>query len=225
MRKRLNAFSFLRFILIAVCSAPLSCDAQSPPLVAHPHISSDAYEHILDEVFAHKEPGARQLQYSLVLRFMTSKHAESEFVLFVLRDGTAQGNLFQVSGSSVWTTANEYIQKHGTADVLQIAKQVHVAGSSIPISQDQASLWYSSLLRNIERSTVQLQQEMVTLKKTDETTVFLDGSTYELWFDQGMTDIHWTVMDEEVDNVRPAGHSPIARWMNDVRQYTLRHTK
>lgn len=223
MNKLVNSIAFWAFILIAAGSWPPSSAGQVSPSEAYPHISSDAYEHILDEVFTLKNPETRQFQYSLVLRFMTSKHAESELIIFILRDGTARGDLFQVSGPSVWTIANDYIQKTGNSDVQQIAKQVQVAVTPLSISPDQAEFWYAGLMKHVERSTAQLQLDLTTLKKTDTTTVFLDGSTYELWFRQGMTEIHWRVMDEEVDNVGPAGRSPVARWMNEVRRYALSH--
>ena len=223
MIERMRAPALWGLILIAVGLASLSGDAQVFPSAAYPQVSEDAYEHILDEVFAYKEPTAR-LQYSFVLRFMTSKHAESEVVLFALGDGTAQGNLFQVTGPSAWTIANDYIQKTGSTDVRQIARQVQAVKTSLSIPPDQAGLWYSGLLRSINQSTVQLHQAMVTHKKTGKTTIFLDGSTYECWFDQGLTDTHWKVMDEEVDNVNPAGHSFVAKWMNEVRRYALSHS-
>lgn len=223
MNKLVNSIAYCAFILVAVGSGPHSGAAQVSPSEAYPLVSSDVYEHILDEVFALKEPETRQLQYSLVLRFMTSKHAESELILFVLRDGRAHGTLFQVSGPSVWTIANEYIQRTGNTDVRQIAKQVQVAAIPLRISPDQAERWYADLMRNIGRSAAQLQLDMTTLKKTDKTTIFLDGSTYELWLRQGLTEIHWTMMDDEVDNNGPAGRSPVARWMNDVRRYALSH--
>lgn len=223
MSKRMKTVAFWGLILITVGPASPRGDAQGSPTETFSHVSSDAYEHILDEVFAYKKPETRRLEYSLVLRFMTSKHAESEIVLFVPANGNPSGTFFQVSGPSVWTIANNYVQKTGNANVQQIVKQVHVTRHALPMSQGQAQDWYSGLLMSIGRSVDQFQREMVALKTTGKTTIFLDGSTYELWFDQGSTSIHWSAMDEEVDDVHPAGYAPIARWMNGIRRYAISH--
>jgi hypothetical protein len=223
MRMSLSTVIHLGMICLAACFESSACIAQSSAAQVHPLVSPDAYRHILDAAFSHEEPKAVQLQYSIVLRFLSSKHTESEVVIYVLRDGTAQVMFYRVSGSSVWNIANEYIQKTGGIDVHQIAKLIQTTKQVLPVSSSQATLWYSGLLRSIEQSSIQLQQERTTLGKTGETTIFLDGSTYELWFEQGLTQVRWTVMDEEVDDVSPAGRSSTARWMNEIRRYALNH--
>jgi len=210
------------FIVVAICSRSSYGPAQSSTAQTYPLITPEAYERILDLAFAHEQPSPKQLQYSMVLRFMTSTHAESEVVISVFTNGSIQENFWQISGQSAWNAANDYIQKNsGNTDVEQIAKLIQTQRRLISVRPDQVTLWYSDLLKSMRRSTAQLQEETALFKKTGETPVYLDGSTYELWLDQGLTNVHWTVMDEEVDDTNPTGHSAIARWMNEVRRYAL----
>ena len=186
------------------------------------HYSVEAYDRILDVVFADEEPALTQRQYAMVLRFMTSTPVESEVVIFASANGTVQATFWQVAGQSVWNAANDYFQKNsGKADVEQIAKLIEIKRQTLSASPDRVALWYSNLLKSIGQSTAQLQQEAALFKKTGETAISLDGSTYELWLEQGQTSVHWTVMDEEVDDTNPAGHSSIARWMNAVRRFAV----
>jgi hypothetical protein len=222
MNRHVFAGISLALILFAVCSTPSNGLTQSSPEQAH-LISPDAYGHILDIVFSREAPDAAQLQYSFVLRFMSSRHTESEAAISVLRNGMVQARFSKVAGPSVWDVANDYIHKTGDTDVQQIAKLIHITKQVLPVSSSQAALWYAGLMRSMAQSSTQLQQETATFKKTGETTIFLDGSTYELWFQQGLTQVHWTVMDEEVDDASTVGRSFIAKWMNEVRRYAVSH--
>jgi hypothetical protein len=223
LRRKKADLALSGIMFIAICSVSSSSLGQSPPEQARPLIRPEAYERILDEVFSHEEPKATQLQYSLVLRFMSSRHTESEVTIFVFKNGSVQANLYRVSGQSAWNVANDATQRTGSTDTSQIAKMIQTTKQDIAASPDQAALWYSGLQKSIEQSTRQLQQELASFGRTGETTIFLDGSTYELWFQQGLTQFHWIIMDEEVDDVNPAGHAPLARWMNEVRRHALRH--
>jgi hypothetical protein len=216
---RLILFGWLATICLTVCLRPTATSAQD----TYPIVSPEVCGRILDTVFSHEGPRASQLQYSMVLRFMPSHYPEVELVVMVLNGGKAETMLLRVSGPSVWDTANEYIQKTGSADVQQIAKLVQTTKQVVSVSPVRVALWHSGVLKSIGRASVELQQDFVSLKKTGETTIFLDGSTYELWFTQGLTEIHWVVIDEEVNDTQVAGYSSLAKWMNEIRRYSFGH--
>ena len=223
MRKPLLTFVLLVSICLGVCLTSTVCPAQDSVTDTHSIVSSVTYGRILDTVFSQEKPKTSQLQYSMVLRFMSSKHTEAEVVVNVFNGGKAEAALFTVSGSSVWNTANDYIQRTGKVDVEQIAKLVQTTKRPVSISPDQATLWHSGAMKSLGQSSVELQHDFVALRKTGETTIFLDGTTYEFWFNQGSTEVHWIVMDEEVNDLNAAGRSSIAQWMNEVRRYAFSH--
>lgn len=128
-----------------------------------------------------------------------------------------------MSGSSAWNIANDSIQRVGNIDIHLIATRVKVDKQYFTVSPEQAQTWYSALQKRIQESNSQLQQELAATQKSGETTVFLDGTTYELSFAQELTQVRWTVMDEEVDDTKPVGHSTIVRWMNEIRLYAVNH--
>jgi hypothetical protein len=197
--------------------------AQGSREQAHSLVSPEVYERILDVVFAHDEPKPVQVDYSISLRFVSTKHAESEIVIYSFTNGSVRATFLEVSGESAWNVANDYIQQNGGADAERIAKLIRTTTRPLPASPDRVALWYAGLLRSVRQSTTQLEQQTASLKKTGEATIFLDGSTYELSFQQGLTEVHWTVMDQEVDDMNAAGHAPLARWMNGIRRYSLNH--
>ena len=223
MRKPLHTLISLVTTCVAVCFTSRVCPAQDSVTDTNTVVSSVAYERILDTVFSKGTPKTSELQWSMVLRFMSSKHTEAEVVVNVFNGGKAEAELFTVSGSSVWNAANDFIQKTGKLDVGQIAKLVQTTKRSVSISPVKAAFWHSGALKSFGQSSVELQHDFDTLSKTGETTIFLDGTTYELWFDQGLTEVHWKVTDEEANNLSAAGRSSIAQWMNEVRRYAFDH--
>lgn len=224
MKNLLCIVSLLGAFCAAMYSSGGLCLAQDPLSASHPHVSEDVYNQILDAVFVLKQEKTSDLQYSMVLRFMSSSHAESEVAVNVFNGGRAEAILLTATGISVWNAANEYIERTGKVDVQEIARIVQMKRQTILVSPVQASVWHSEFLKSLGQSSVELQQDFVVLKRTGETTIFLDGSTYELWFNQGVTKVHWVAMDAEVDNTKPAGRSAVAKWMNDVRRYSLAHS-
>lgn len=199
---------------------------QAQPQAAgrHTQVGHAEYEQILNAVFSHEEPTARDLKYSITLRFMTSRHAESEIVINTLRSGMPQATLYTVPGPSVWDVANDYVQKHGHVDVQAVAGLVRANKKTIQVSPDEISVWYSNMLKSVDESGEQLRQDLDTFNKTGSVTVVLDGTTYELQFQQSLTDITWQVMDDEVNDTRITGRSYVAKWMNEVRVYAVSHS-
>jgi len=223
MKTSLPGLVLIATTSITACLVSAASAAQYSTTKTHPTVSSEVYGRVLDAVFSHEEPKTSQLQYSMVLRFMSSQHTEAEVVVNVFNGGKAEATLFGVSGSGVWNTANEYIQRTGRVDVDQISKLVQTTKQIVSVSPVQAAVRHSEALKRLGQSSVELQQDFVALKKTGETTIFLDGTTYELSFNQGLTEIHWRVMDEEVNDAITAGRSSLVRWMNDVRRYSFDH--
>lgn len=222
----------LRQVVISVATAILPLfftlplgPAHVSAAQVHSLISSGAYENLLDLVFSHEQPLVSQLQYSMVLRFMSSSHTETEVVLNAFNGGKrAEATLFRISGASAWNTANDYIQGTGKSDLGGIAKLVHVTKQVFPLSTDQAALWHSEFVKSLEQSSQELQQQLSTLEQTGETTIVLDGTTYDLRYEQGATQLRWEVMDEEVSDSESVGHSALAKWMNEIRRYAIDHT-
>ena len=191
---------------------------------SHPLISAQAYGRLLDRVFPHRDPDVSKVLYEMVLRFMMTNHTESEVVIDVYQDGKAEAWLFSVVGPSVWHTAKEYIQKAGKEDVERIAKLVRSSKREVALPPAQVWAWHAACFESLRQASTKIEQQAAAERKTGEVELPLDGGgTFELWFTQDLTSIHWRVMDEEVNDSGPAGISPVARWMNDVRSYAIKN--
>lgn len=159
------------------------------------------------------------MQYSMVLRFMPSRHAESEITIQVDNKGRVHVALTAVTGTSVWNLANEYIRQTGRFNLEEITRRAQVEKKEISADSAKAIIWHSEALKSLGQTTAELQQDFVQFQKTGEAAIFLDGSTYEMRFTQGVTEFHCTVMDAEVDDHEVTGRSSLANWMNSVRLY------
>ena len=145
MRKRFAAISqnkaLRRTLCLSIALGTIAGGAQNPTEQVNPLLSSEAYGRILNVVFQREEPKASELQYAIFVRFMSSVHSESQIVIEMGINGKGQAWLFRVSGSSVWNVANEYIQKTGHEDIVQIARLVqHESAGGANLTRSGGSL-------------------------------------------------------------------------------------
>jgi hypothetical protein len=192
-----------------------------PAASVHPLLSSRAYDQLLDILFSHQTPGADKIRYEMALRFMTSSHPESAIVIDVFQTGEVQAWLFRVSGPSAWGIANQYVQDSGREEIGEISKLVQVSKQRLAVSLQQADTWHAACMKSLAQAGAQLEKDSQATKSTGDVRIFLDGTIYGLSVAQDGTDIQWRLVDEEVNDSSPAGVSPLARWMNDVRRYAL----
>lgn len=210
--------------LIVLCTAALLIDWTVSPMriqsQAKRVLSEMQYDEILNTIFPQPpySPSLGRCRY--ILRFLPSSHPESEVVIEVTYAGKVNGWLYTVSGKSAWQTGNEQIQREG-ASIADIAKSIRVVKRPFSISSKRESTWRAGFVRNLNESDIQLQQEYVKLVSKGKAAIVLDGTTYELWFSQGTSEIHWQLMDSEVNDIHPVGHFAIVRWMNKIRQYAI----
>ena len=94
---------------------------------------------------------------------------------------------------------------------------MQVKRKQISASTKQASSWYSDALKNLGLAGTEHKKDFDKLQKSGEVVIFLDGTIYELRLEQGMTEVRWTIMDEEVNDREITGLSSLAKWMNRIR--------
>ncbi len=210
-----------RFLLCSIFLVPLMSRVERSAAQGQPVVSSVAYNRVLDAIFPYERLRANVVQYQMVLRYTPSAQAECELIVNVYNNGHARVSFFEVSGSTAWDTANDYVRKNGSESVAQIAALVDVKKQEIDVPLSQAELWHRRLLLSLVETSRELQEESDEVQRSGEVTVSLDGTGYELWLFQNMTEIRWKVVDEELDDARTSGRFAVARSMNEVRRSVL----
>jgi hypothetical protein len=81
----------------------------------------------------------------------------------------------------------------------------------------------AAFFESLTASVAKTRTEGDVLRDSGQAEIVLDGSTYEAWFYQGTTLIHWRSMHLEINDTDAEGYTPIVKWMNSIRIYALTH--
>jgi hypothetical protein len=216
-----RAVTFRAAALLLLCLPEAS--GQAPAVSSRHLISEQAYHAALDEVFPRGDAGGLDVEYQLILRFEPSRHLESQIVIRAFADRRVEAVLYQPVGRSVWDVSNEQVVQGGTDSVTQIASRVRVQRQDCGVSWEVAHGWQSSFFQYLASSLGLLRAAARRYERTGTSEVVLDGTRYELWYTQGMVQLHWRFMDVEVDDSGATGSAPLPRLMNDVRLYAAEH--
>ena len=195
------------------------CLAQEAPKVI-PQVSLDGYKELMDTIYPppnRRGPGL----FNLVIRFDPSFHAESELIVQVNRDGTAEADLYSVVGPSVWSTACEYVRRNGKEDLPEIAKSIKMTKTVTFLSAEKMNWFRTGLSAAIAGTQKKLDEEAVDYQRDGNTTLTLDGTSYSLKYAQVLSNVSWSFVDAEEGALDNAYRWPLVRWMNRLKGFVL----
>jgi hypothetical protein len=189
------------------------------PSRSYPVVSHDTHERVLDALFLPDQASAFD---DFVLRFEPSFAPESQIIIKaptvisgksvgvqVVEYSSLSGNIYVKLGAMLAQGAKE--------DPVEMAKLFQVRKRTIQIPMAQVKQWRSTLTSSINRSMKILEQRAKESEQGTE-TITIDGTFYELWFNQVASQIHFRLLDQEVSNREVTGVLPIVRWMNALRR-------
>jgi len=55
-------------------------------------------------------------------------------------------------------------------------------------------------------------------RRPDPLSYLLDGTTYDIWYKEGLNEISLSLYDVEVDTPGSDGELKLAQWMNSIRR-------
>jgi photosystem II stability/assembly factor-like uncharacterized protein len=193
-------------------AAPRKPQSQEP-LKSYKVLSSDTYERVLDIVFERDRAGR---DYNFVLRFEPSFSAESQIVVKSVIGKTMVTEYSSLSGN-IYRKLDSAVAKGGKEDAIEMAKLIEVRKREIEIPASQAALWRKSLADSIAAS-VKVWEERNEEAANGIGTLMIDGTLYQLWYNQDGTDISIAEWDHELREREVTGELQVVRWMNTVRR-------
>jgi hypothetical protein len=88
----------------------------------------------------------------------------------------------------------------------------------VSVAPAQARRWHAALFESLAGSARTLRAAGDEFDKTGGESFVLDGTLYELRYEQGLNRMAFTLYDVEVDKPSSDGEFKLVRWMNAVRR-------
>lgn len=184
---------------------------------SYPVITRDTYLRVLDAVFPRDDPDPSQTVFEFVLRFRPSFHVTSQLVIRNRGDRTELIEYTSLDGN-IFDKLNETFARGGKEDVTVLAKSIRVNRREIVISEAQIKGWYDRFFEAMEVTGKTLKQTGEESLRTSSVTLVLDGTIYEVWYKQGLSEISLSLYDVEVDARGSDGELKLVQWMNSIRR-------
>lgn len=206
--------------LIAMLCA-LSC-AQN--IVSHdqvqrtnPIVNWETYDRVLDALFPRDDADTSKTIFEFVLRFEPSFHATSQIVIRKRVDKVQVVEYTSPDGN-VFDKLNETLGRGGKEDPVEMAKSIRIIRREIPVSDARIRRWFDGLFDSLVVTENAVRHRGNQADKVRTLTLPLDGTTYNLWYKQGLNKISLSLYDVEVDTPGSDGELKLVQWMNSVRR-------
>jgi hypothetical protein len=194
--------------------------------------SSDLYEQVLDRIFPQPSAG---LKDRATIRFALRFHpgldpangAESQILVTLpyenvltepvghIRPGETYVE-YSWTERRVSTLVEEMLGVNLNTRSDEVARAATVLRKHLWLPGNQALRWQKDLLQAISSSVTSLPATTKKIYETGTSTVFLDNSTYDLWYDGGDFQIQISSLDPR---------SPLAKWEEKFRLEIIGKTK
>lgn len=222
MTLRLNSKSALGVLLIlAMQVGNANAQSRSSPQdrtpKSYPVVSRETYNRVLDILFPRDAPTPSNTVWAVALRFRPSFKSELQVVirrdvdkLQVIEYTSPDGNIYGI--------LNAVLARAGKEDAVEMAKAIRVKRREVSVPLAQVKQWYATLFDSIASTTKTLREAGEEFDKTGGESFVLDGSVYELWYEQGLKRMSFSLYDVEVDKSSSDGEFKLVQWMNRVRR-------
>jgi hypothetical protein len=199
-----------------------SLTQQNTPPKASPVVSQTTYNRVLDIVFPRDDSGESEkgrVFFAFVLRFKPSFKPELQIVI-KKREGTDKVRILEYMSpdGNIYGKLNEILSKTGREDAAEMAKSITVRKRVVEVPYLQVKQWHSGFLESLGVSLRTFSRRIQQADMEGTITVFLDGTFYDLWYENGIDEISFSIYDEEANDHRSTGDLPLTQWMNTVRR-------
>lgn len=181
-------------------------------------VSPETYDQVLDILFPCDAADSAKTVYAFALRFRPSFKPESQIVI---RRGVEKIEVVEYTSpnGNIYGKLNEILARTGKEDAVEMAKSIKVRRREISVSAAQIQRWHATLFDSIANTTRPLKDRGEEFDRTNGSeTILLDGAIYELWYENRLNKMSYTLHDVEVDTPGSDGEFKLVRWMNAVRR-------
>jgi len=222
----------LRTSVISFCLAMAPCSFGEPQQPASrrqkgtilAEASSEDYERVLSLVFSPTTQPPKDLVFTIVLRFRPSFEPESEVII---RQGRGQvANVEYIAAEhNVHTTINELLQVAPGVRPEALARDVHVQRRTFTLPVARSFALQAGLFASLSETLLALGAAGAKVHGSGETTVTLDGESYEVGYEQGLTRLSGFFSASEADLSATPNATGIGKWARALRDEIVHATR
>jgi len=203
----------VRFLILCVFVSLRATGALSPknaPQYEDLHPGAAIYYRVVDRLFPRKPLGATPCLILLTLRYMPAFERESQVVISKTLDGGYAVSYYSLpSGSErIGERISRIMQELKVEDPPAIAERIKVCVRNVDVP--------SGVMHDLMRRYAKLR--LSPDLGLDPTTIILDGTTYELWFQIVGSGDKFHISFAGDDYGHDAKAHPLVRWMNEVKR-------
>jgi hypothetical protein len=208
-------------IVVAITTSILGGPQQTPPRARKGSILTDVspeeYNRVLGLVFRSALPSGKDSVFSIIVRFRPSSAPESQIVIRQGRGLTGDVE-YLTAEQNINATINEALQVTPEARPEVLARKVRVQRHSLNLSAARLFEIQSELFDSLKETMTALRSAGRTTHENGDVMVMLDGESYELWYEQGMTRLSGFFSASEADlSATPNGRT-IGAWARALRE-------
>ncbi len=197
-----------------------SANAQESARKSYPVVSRETYNRVLDILFPRDDPDPSQTVFALVLRFKPSFSPESQIVIKkdVNKVEKVEVVVYTSLDGDIYQRLNEALERGGKEDAAKMAKSIRVKRRTVSIHYTLVKQWHKNFLDSISGSLKVFEQKLDKYDEAGTVSFALDGTTYDLWYEQGVHKMAFSLYDFEGDTPGDDGEFRLVQWMNAVRR-------
>lgn len=185
---------------------------------SYPIVRRETYDRVIDIVFPRDNPDYSKTIFAFVIRFRPYSQPESQLII---RRGTEQIEVIEFISldGDIYVKLNELLARGYKEDAVELAKAIRVKRRVITASFAQVKQWYTGFFDSLANTTKTLREQGGESDRTGGSeTIFLHGGIYDLWYEQRLNRMSFSLYDVDLDDVRASAHFKLVQWMDSVRR-------
>jgi hypothetical protein len=165
----------------------------------------------LDLVFSPVTQPPRDLVFAITLRFRPAFEPESQVIIRQGRGQTADVE-YLAARRKVSTTVDELLRTKPEAQPGELARAVRVQRRIFKLPAARAFALQAGLFASLNETMSALRAAGQTRHRSGVVSVTLDGESYDLWYEQGLTKFSGSFSASEADLVTAPNAVGIGQW-------------
>ena len=193
---------------------------QEGRLKSYKVVSPETYNRVLEILFPRNDPDPGKTIFAFVLRFKPSFQPELQIIIRRRLDKVEVVEYTSLNGN-IYSKLDDVMAHGGKEDAVEMAKLIKVRRRSIAVPYAQVKQWHMSLLDSVGESLKAFKEKSEEYDR-GTVTLALDGTAYDLWYEQGLNKMAFSLYDEEINDLRSTGDFKLVQWMNSVRREVVK---